>query len=115
MIARVWHGATEPSKADAYGSFLISRAIPDYRSTPGNRAVFVLRREEAGRCHFITLTLWDSWEAIRAFAGDDVEKAKYYPEDRSFLLEMEPGVVHHEVIGAELDAGLAAAPSPRRG
>jgi heme-degrading monooxygenase HmoA len=49
--------------------------------------------------HFITLTFWESLDAIRAFAGDDVERAKYYPEDPEFLLEFEPCVVHYEVVG----------------
>lgn len=49
--------------------------------------------------HFITLTFWDSLESIKGFAGQDVEAAKYYPEDKGFLLEFEPKVVHYEVVG----------------
>ena len=44
------------------------------------------------------MTLWDSWESIRAFAGDDVERARYYPEDTRYLLELEPTVTHFEVL-----------------
>ncbi|MGE0032167.1 MAG: antibiotic biosynthesis monooxygenase, partial [Steroidobacteraceae bacterium] len=73
--------------------------IPDYRSVPGNISVHVLERQEGEVTHFITLTFWDSLESIRAFAGDDLEKAKYYPEDADFLLEYEPRVVHYEVVG----------------
>jgi len=58
-----------------------------------------LERREGEVTHFITLTFWESLESIRAFAGDDVEKAKYYPEDADFLLEYEPRVVHYEVVG----------------
>ena len=47
------------------------------------------------------MTFWESLEAIRDFAGDDIEAAKYYPEDRDFLLEFEPTVVHYEVVGHE--------------
>ena len=57
------------------------------------------QRREGDVTHFITLTFWESLDAIRAFAGDDVEKAKYYPEDAGFLLEYEPRVVHYEVVG----------------
>ena len=100
MIARIWHGRTPIEKADAYTSFLNERAIPDYRSIPGNLAVHILRRDEGDIAHFYTFTLWESLEAIRKFAGAPVEKAKYYPEDRDFLLEFEPNVTHWDVTGS---------------
>lgn len=100
MIVRMWHGRTSPEKADAYAAFLERRAIPDYRSVPGNFAVHVLRRDQADSTHFITLTHWASEDAIRAFAGDDLLKAKYYPEDEGFLLEFEPQVVHYRVVAS---------------
>ncbi len=99
MIARLWHGRVPTSKADAYRAFLVARAIPDYRSVPGNLSVRVLERREGEVTHFITLTFWESLDAIRAFAGHDAEIAKYYPEDAGFLLEYEPRVVHYEVVG----------------
>lgn len=76
MICRNWHGTTPRSKADAYARFLERRAIPDYRSIPGNRSVAVLRRDEAELTHFMTVTHWDSEKSIRAFAGDDLLTAK---------------------------------------
>jgi heme-degrading monooxygenase HmoA len=100
MIIRMWHGRTSREQADAYDAFLAARAIPDYRSTPGNLAVYVLRRDEVDATHFITLTHWESEAAIRAFAGDDLLKAKYYLEDEGFLLEFEPQVVHYRVTAA---------------
>jgi heme-degrading monooxygenase HmoA len=99
MIARLWHGRVPSSKAEAYRAFLNARAIPDYRSIPGNLSVHVLERREGDVTHFITLTFWESLGAIRAFAGEDLERAKYYPEDAAFLLEFEPGVVHYDVAG----------------
>ena len=100
MIARIWHGRTRAEDADAYMAFLRGRAIPDYQSTPGNRGVFLLRRVEGDEAHFLTLTHWESFEAIRAFAGDDIAKAKYYPEDEGFLLEFEPTVQHYDLEAA---------------
>ena len=97
MIARIWHGTTPASKADAYLAFLQQRALPDYRGTPGNRAAFILRRIDGGIAHFTTLTHWDSLDAIEAFAGADIARAKYYPEDAQFLLEFEPTVQHFEL------------------
>ena len=100
MIARLWHGTTRLDRADAYASFLDGRAMPDYRGTPGNLGAQVLRRDEDGIAHFLTLSYWEDEDAIRAFAGDDLLKARYYPEDSDFLLEFEPEVVHYEVRSA---------------
>jgi heme-degrading monooxygenase HmoA len=100
MICRMWHGRTSRAKADAYARFLEQRAIPDYRSVPGNLDVAVLRRDEGDTTHFLTVTRWESEEAIRAFAGDDLLKAKYYPEDQAYLLEFEPQVQHFEIVAA---------------
>jgi len=98
MIARIWHGKTKASDADRYLDFLIGRAIPDYKSIEGNQGVHVLRRVQGDEAHFLTLTFWESAEAIKRFAGEDIEKAKYYPEDKNFLLEFEPTVAHYEVF-----------------
>ncbi len=95
MIARLWHGRVPLAKADAYAAFLEARAMPDYRAVPGNLGAYALRRDEGDVAHFMTLSWWDAEAAIRAFAGDDLLKAKYYPEDAGFLLEFEPEVVHY--------------------
>lgn len=99
MIARMWHGRVPAIKAAAYREFVNARAIPDYQSVEGNISVHVLERTEDGITHFITLTFWKDVKSIKAFAGEDVETAKYYPEDKDFLLEFEPNVVHYEVVG----------------
>jgi heme-degrading monooxygenase HmoA len=93
----MWHGRTSIANADAYLAFLQRRALPDYRGTPGNVAAYILRRTDGDVVHFTTVTHWESPEAIEAFAGDDIERAKYYPEDTGFLLEFEPRVVHSEL------------------
>lgn len=99
MIVRIWHGRVPSAKAKAYREFVNRKAIPDYRSVPGNISVHVLERAAGEVTHFITMTFWKNMEAIRGFAGDDVEAAKYYPEDQEFLLEYEPTVVHYQVVG----------------
>jgi heme-degrading monooxygenase HmoA len=99
MIARMWHGRTRAADADAYLEYLHQTGIPDYRGTPGNRGAWVLRRVEDEVAHFVTLTFWESREAIRAFAGQDINLARYYPEDKKYLLEFEPAVTHYEVFG----------------
>lgn len=99
MIVRMWHGKVPTSKAEAYRDFVNKRAIPDYQSVDGNISVHILERREDDITHFITLTFWKDLDSIKAFAGKDVEAAKYYPEDKDFLLEFEPKVLHYEVVG----------------
>ena len=100
MVVRMWHGRVPTAKAQRYREFLSARAIPDYRSVPGNVSAYVLERLDGPVTHFITMTFWDSMAAIQGFAGNDLQVAKYYPEDRDFLLEYEPTVVHYEVVGS---------------
>jgi heme-degrading monooxygenase HmoA len=100
MIARAWHGMTPAEKADAYVEFLNRTGIPDYRQTEGNRGVYMLRSIQGDVAHFLLISLWESTDAIRRFAGEDIEKAHYYPEDPQYLLEMEPTVTHYEVLAA---------------
>ena len=106
MIARMWHGAVPASKQKAYRAYLEKTGVPGSRETPGNRGVVVLERLDGDVAHFVFISLWESLDVIRAFAGDALEKARYYPEDSAFLLELEPTVTHHEV---GVLAGLEAA------
>jgi heme-degrading monooxygenase HmoA len=98
MIARIWHGKTAKRYFDDYMTFLKERAIPDYSSIEGNMGITFLRRLEKDEAHFTLITYWDSIEAIKKFAGEEFDKAKYYPEDLQYLLEFEERVVHHEVF-----------------
>jgi heme-degrading monooxygenase HmoA len=98
MIARVWHGVTHASQAEAYAGYLERTGITDSRATEGNRGVTVLRRVEGESAHFLFVSFWESEEAIRRFAGDEIERARYYPEDASYLLELEVEVTHYEVV-----------------
>lgn len=98
MIARIWHGVTDAAKSDEYLVYLNETGVPDYRATEGNRGVYVLRRVEDGRAHFLTVSFWESMERVKSFAGPNPERARYYPEDEKFLLDFEPGVQHYEVV-----------------
>ncbi len=98
MIVRIWHGVTAAARAYEYLDYLGVTGVPDYRATEGNLGVYVLRRIEDGRAHFLTVSFWESMSAIEGFAGSDPERAKYYPEDEEFLLEFEPTVEHYEVL-----------------
>jgi heme-degrading monooxygenase HmoA len=100
MIARIWRGITREADKNTYFDYLNKTGLPDYRATKGNRGVWVLRRVYEGTAEFTLLSLWDSYDAIRAFAGPEFEKAVYYPEDKKFLLQLDPHVTHYEVLSA---------------
>lgn len=97
-ITRMWHGRTRIEHADEYLEFLKKSGIPDYKQVPGNLSVQVWRRREEKVCHFWTVTRWDSIDSIKQFAGENYEKARYYPEDKKYLLEFEPNVLHFETF-----------------
>jgi heme-degrading monooxygenase HmoA len=96
MITRIWHGRTTAAKSDEYLNLMRTVAIPDYRSVPGNKGAYALRRIEGDTAHFLMLTFWESEDAVRAFAGDDISVAKYYDFDKRFLLELESTSTHYE-------------------
>ncbi len=104
MIARIWRGRTPATKSDEYLKLLEQTGLKDYAGTEGNRGVLLLHRISDGVAEFTALTLWDSMEAVRRFAGDDPERAHYYPEDSEYLLEMNPLVEHYEVAWHDLSA-----------
>jgi heme-degrading monooxygenase HmoA len=98
MIARIWTGATRESDKDRYYEYLKKTGLKEYASIPGNRGVWTLRRVADGKCVFTLISFWDSWDAIEAFAGDDYEKAVFYPEDERFLIDRGPRVLLYEVL-----------------
>lgn len=98
MIARIWRGVTPASRADDYLAYLAATGLKEYRATPGNRGVQVRGRIVSDEAAFVLISHWDSLDAIRAFAGDDDERAVYYPEDKDFLLSLAPNVEHFEVL-----------------
>jgi heme-degrading monooxygenase HmoA len=98
MIVRIWHGRTARGVADEYADYLVRRAIPDYRAVAGNLDAQVVRRDEGEVTHFLAISRWVSEDAIRGWAGDNVLKVKYNPEDTGYLLEFEPEAQHFTVI-----------------
>jgi heme-degrading monooxygenase HmoA len=102
MIARIWRGAVRADDADAYLHYLERTGFMEYRSTPGNRGLLALRRTQGDRCEYLLLTLWDSIDAVKAFAGADVEKAVFYPEDDRFLVERDLTSTHLDVVANSL-------------
>ena len=98
MIVRMWHGRVDASKSDEYAEFMKQRAAPDYASVEGLEKLLFLRKSEKDAAHFLLVTHWDSMESVKKFAGEQPEKAKYYPEDDQFLLEKEESSALYEVF-----------------
>lgn len=102
MIARTWQGATRGADAEAYLRYLEHTGFREYRETPGNLGLIGLRREVGDRVKLLLVTFWESHEAIRRFAGPDIERAVFYPEDEKFLVERDEHVAHFEVVAQSL-------------
>jgi heme-degrading monooxygenase HmoA len=97
MIARTWKGAVRRGDGDAYASYMRETGLAAYKGTPGNRGAWMLRRDLDDRTEFVMFTLWESVDAVKAFAGEDYETAVFYPEDERFLIERELRATHYEV------------------
>jgi len=100
MIARTWRGRTPAGRADEYFEYLKKTGLQEIRNTTGNRGVYILRSRNGEEAEFLFMSIWESLEAIKRFAGENYEQAVYYPEDKDFLLEMEPTVNHYEILAA---------------
>ena len=97
MIARIWTGSVRREDANAYAEYMRGTGLAGYESTPGNRGAWMLRRDAGDETEFVMFTLWDSLDAVKAFAGDDYETAVFYPEDDRFLLRRDLKATHYEV------------------
>jgi len=100
MIARIWRGVVAAEHADVYADYIRDTGFRAYGETPGNRGAWLLRRDEGKLTEFVTYSLWESLDAIRAFAGEDFETAVYYPDDDRYLVERDETVSHLEVADA---------------
>jgi heme-degrading monooxygenase HmoA len=100
MIARIWRGSVRGTDADEYTAYMRTTGVADYAATPGNRGAWMLRRDLDDQTEFVMVTLWDSLDAIRGFAGGDYAAAVLYPEDDRFLIERDLRVAHYDVAAA---------------
>ena len=99
MIARMWRGWVRTADRDAYVAYVEDTGMAHYRRTPGNRGAHMLTRDlDGGRTEIVTLSFWESREVIRGFAGEDISRAVFYPEDDRYLVDRETTVTHYEVV-----------------
>jgi len=98
VIARIWQGEVRRTDADRYGDYIRETGFHEYGETAGNRGAWLLRRDDGDATRFLALSMWDGYDAIRAFAGDDVEAAVLYPEDERYLRPGSSSIAHYEVV-----------------
>ncbi|MFZ5501011.1 MAG: antibiotic biosynthesis monooxygenase family protein [Candidatus Micrarchaeota archaeon] len=99
MIVRTWRGrAANSGNADAYARHLEKSVFPKLGQIPGHRGAYLLRRDSDGGLEILVLTMWESMDAVRAFAGDHPETAVVEPAARAVLAEYDTTVNHYEVV-----------------
>ena len=97
-VLRLWRGATRTADADTYVEYMSKTGFASLRGTPGNLGVLGLRRVTGDRTEHVVMSLWASEEAIRGFAGDEIGRAVFYPDDDRFLVDKDTHVDHFEVV-----------------
>jgi heme-degrading monooxygenase HmoA len=98
MVVRSWRGYGALAKQEAYPRHLLQTVRPKLEQLPGFRGLYLLRRHHPEEVEFLVLTLWDSMEAVRAFAGDQPELAVVEPEARAALVRYDTLVNHYEMV-----------------
>ena len=98
MIVRAWRGLASPANPTAYPDHFRRSVLPELRRIEGFLGATLLRREKAGAIEFLVLSRWASMDAIRRFAGADVDKAVVEPEAIAVLSDYDRTVLHYEVV-----------------
>jgi heme-degrading monooxygenase HmoA len=102
MILRSWRGAVGAADSERYLAHQGETGVRDYRETEGNLGVLVLKRDRGDLVEVITLSLWESMDAVKGFAGPEPERARFYGGDDDLLVEKDLHADHYEVIEADL-------------
>ena len=101
MIARVWHGYTKPEQADTYEEMLRNTILPGIHRVAGYKGCYVLRKGEGAEVEFITVTLWESMDAVRQFAGPNYETPVIVPEAEDLLTRHDKKSTHYQAFYSE--------------
>ena len=97
MIVRMWRGRARGAKAEAYERFGTAKVFSTLPAIAGHRGAYLLKRPLDGEVEFMAVTLWESRDAIRAFAGDAIDRAVVEPEARALLSSFDEFVSHYEL------------------
>jgi heme-degrading monooxygenase HmoA len=96
MMLRLWHGYTRPENANAYGQLLRTTILPGIHRVRGYKGAYLLRRDRGSEVEFVTLTLWESMEAVTEFAGTDSAHAVVPSEAQRLLERFDDRSEHYE-------------------
>jgi heme-degrading monooxygenase HmoA len=100
VIVRMWRGAVRTEDRETYAAYIEKTGLAEYRATPGNIDAWMLMRDlPGGVTEVITVSRWRSREAIVGFAGDDIDRAVFYPDDDRYLVERDVTVRHYVQVG----------------
>ena len=102
MIARYWRGWTKIEDADAYESLLKQKVLPGLKDIEGYRGGNLLRHDGLREVEFVVLNLFDSFEALKRFAGADYDTPVFEPEAKRLLCRIEPVAMHYQVRASTL-------------
>jgi heme-degrading monooxygenase HmoA len=98
VIARTWHATATTEDADSYREHFTHSVVPDLQQIDGYQGAYLLRHDHDGHVELQVLTLWDSLEAIRRFAGADLDSAVVEPAAQAVLATYDTTVTHHTVV-----------------
>lgn len=97
MVVRIWRGQSTPENADAYFKHVTEKVFPSLKEIQGHQGAYLLQRETGGQVEFLAVTLWDSLEVIRQFAGDDAETAIVEPAAKVVLSDFDDFARHYDL------------------
>lgn len=98
-IMRTWSGVIRTTDREAYRDYIMTTGLSGYRTTPGNIDAWMVYRDRGdGTTEVVTISLWESRGAIVQFAGRDIAKAVFYPEDEKYLVDRDLSVRHYDVV-----------------
>ena len=104
VVVRMWRGAVRSEDRDAYVDYIEQTGMQEYRKTPGNIDAWMLTRDLPGSItEIVTVSRWQSLEAIKGFAGEDIQRAVFYSEDDRYLVERDTTVRHYSQLAAPSD------------
>jgi len=106
VILRRWTGKVPTERAQEYVRYVAGTGISEIGATSGNLGNQITLRDLGdGTTEISALSWWTGMDAIRAYAGDDPERAHYYPEDDLYLIDKPDFVEHHLVVVGDLVGG----------
>jgi len=109
MIARAWNGKVLKAHSTVYHQYLLHTGVTDYKKLKGNLGVQLMCRYDEEHTYFTVTTYWESVEHIKLYVGDDIDQAKYYPEDEKYLIDIQYTLHHYDVLYSENSKQLSIA------